>query len=183
MLNIARYVNSISADLKKLSLENKDKIVVGAEDSNPIYAYNGSRISFLDNAITIIKGEERFSQLLGDMWTDIDFQNTQNEGGVSLPAGKKPEFLMQRIFDMFTKPGDLILDAYFGTGTTGAVALKMGRKFIGLEQLDSHYAKSIQRLNNTILGEQGGISKDINWQGGGEFVSCELLKQMRFGLI
>lgn len=175
--NIARKVNSISADLKKLSLENKNKIVVGAEDSNPVYAYNGSRISFLDNAITIINGKECFSQLLGDMWTDIDFQNTQNEGGVSLPSGKKPESLMQRIFEMFTEPGDLVLDAYFGTGTTGAVALKMGRKFIGLEQLNSHYTKSIQRLNNTILGEQSGISKDINWQGGGEFISCELLKQ------
>lgn len=173
--NIARYVNSISSELKKLSLENPDKIVTISEDSNPVYAYNGSRISFLENAITVIKGEEKFSQLLGDLWTDIDFQNTQNEGGVSLPNGKKPEFLIQRLLSMFTKENDYVLDAYFGTGTTGAVAMKMGRRFIGIEQLDEHYNKAISRLQNVIEGEQSGISKEVKWRGGGAFTACELL--------
>jgi len=174
---IARYVNSISPELKKLSLDNPDQIVTLSEDANPVYAYNGQRISFLDSAITEIRGEEKFSQLLGDLWTDIDFQNTQNEGSVSLPAGKKPEFLLQRIISMLSNEGDIVLDAYFGSGTTGAVAMKLKRRFIGIEQLNSHFEKSITRLEEVIAGDQSGVSKYVNWNGGGSFISAELANE------
>lgn len=112
--------------------------------------------------------------LLCDIWTDVDFNNTQNEGNNSLPSGKKPEMLLRRILRMFTHEDDIVLDAYLGSGTTAAVAHKMGRRYIGIEQLDSHYDMSIERMNNVINGDQTGISKSVNWEGGGSFIAFEL---------
>lgn len=171
---ICQTVGSIRADKKKESLQNPNTVITWEDNGEKYYAYNGRRISFLSKTIQELNGEKCFVQLLGDLWTDIDFQNTQNEGGVDLPAGKKPEALIKRIIDLCTSEGDIILDAYFGTGTTGAVALKMNRKFIGLEQLNSHYEKSKQRLTEVINGDSSGISSEVNWQGGGSFVSLEL---------
>lgn len=102
------------------------------------------------------------------------FGNCRHEGGVELRSGKKPEELLRRIIDLSTAPGDLVLDFHLGTGTTCAVALKMGRQFIGIEQLDYEKNDSVVRLQNVIKGDQTGISNDFNWQGGGSFVYCEL---------
>lgn len=68
------------------------------------------------------------------------------------------------------------MDYHLGTGTTCAVAHKMGLQYIGLEQLDYGNDDCTVRLANVIKGEQGGISKDVNWQGGGSFIYCELAK-------
>jgi adenine-specific DNA-methyltransferase len=114
--------------------------------------------------------------LLCDFWYDIDFQNTQNVGGISFPAGKKPEKLLQRLMRLFTKSADIVLDYHLGSGTTAAVAHKIGRKYIGIEQLNYGSNDSVVRLKNVIKGEQSGISKSTNWQGGGSFVYCELAK-------
>ena len=116
------------------------------------------------------------AMLLCDIWTDIDFQNTQNEGGVSFPTAKKPEALLARIIELSTNVGDIVMDFHLGSGTTAAVAHKMGRRYIGIEQLDYGKNDSVERLKNVINGEQSGISKPINWQGGGSFVYCELAK-------
>lgn len=110
-----------------------------------------------------------------DFWQDIKTTGAiSDEGGVALSNGKKPEKLIQRIIKMTTNENDIVLDAYFGTGTTGAVAMKMKRKFIGIEQLNSHYDKCLTRLDNVINGDQTGISKEEGWHGGGSFVSVEL---------
>ena len=114
--------------------------------------------------------------LICDFWDDIDFQNTQNEGGISFPTAKKPEMLLYRIIDMCTKPGEIVMDFFLGSGTTAAVAHKMGRQYIGVEQLDYGENDSIIRLQNVINGERSGASKGIDWQGGGSFVYCELAK-------
>jgi adenine-specific DNA-methyltransferase len=111
-----------------------------------------------------------------EFWGDIDFQNTQNEGGISLPTGKKPEFLLYRVIDMTTSKQDLVLDFFMGTGTTCAVSHKMGRRYIGVEQLDYGENSAVVRLKNVINGEQSGISKAVNWQDGGDFVYLELMK-------
>src|SRR5690606_26721740 len=108
-------------------------------------------------------------KLVCDFWDDIDFNNSQNEGGVSFPAGKKPEKLLYRIIDMVTDEGDIILDFFAGSGTTLAVAHKMNRQYIGIEQMDYINDITIKRLTNVINGENRGISKAINWQGGGDF--------------
>lgn len=173
--NICRLVNSIPKELKELSLAHPNEIVCITDGDNTRYAYNGGRISFLDSSINNINGEEKFTQLLGDLWTDIDFQNTQNEGGVSFPANKKPEALIRRILDMFTEEGDYVLDSFLGSGTTAAVANKMNRKWIGIEMGDHVYSHCIVRLNNVIDGkDKSGISKYIDYKASGGYRFYEL---------
>jgi len=162
-------------DIKKKSRKNKDQIIVYGEKDNLQYAYNGRRLTFLSNAIRELEdGSEDLAYLLCDIWTDIDFQNTQNEGGTSFPAGKKPERLLFRILKLATKKNDLILDFYLGNGTTAAVAHKMGRRYIGIEQIDYGENDSIVRLKNVINGEQSGISELVGWEGGGDYLYLEL---------
>lgn len=89
-------------------------------------------------------------------------------------ATPKPERLIQRIIVLATKENDLILDSFLGSGTTAAVAHKMGRKWIGIELGDHAYTHCKVRLDKVIDGEQGGISKAVNWQGGGGYHFYEL---------
>ena len=86
----------------------------------------------------------------------------------------KPEKLIETILNVTTVEGDIILDFFIGSGTTQAVAHKMNRQYIGIEQMDYIETVSVERLKKVIAGEQGGISKDVEWQGGGSFVYCEL---------
>ena len=88
----------------------------------------------------------------------------------------KPEDLIRRALELSTEPGDLVLDFFMGSGTTQAVAMKMGRRFIGLEQLDYIETVTVERLKFVMKGEQTGISKLVGWHGGGSFVYCELAK-------
>ena len=81
----------------------------------------------------------------------------------------KPEQLMQRILHIATNPGDLVLDSFLGSGTTAAVAHKMGRRYIGIEMGAHAVSHCVPRLNQVIDGEQGGLSKSVGWQGGGGF--------------
>ena len=81
----------------------------------------------------------------------------------------KPERLIQRILHIATNPGDLVLDSFLGSGTTAAVAHKMGRRYIGIEMGDHAVSHCVPRLNKVIDGEQGGISKSVGWRGGGGF--------------
>lgn len=77
---------------------------------------------------------------------------------------------------MTTTEGELVLDFHLGCGTTAAVAHKLNRHYIGVEQLDYGKNDSTVRLQNVIVGDKTGISKLVNWQGGGSFVYCELAK-------
>lgn len=88
--------------------------------------------------------------------------------------GQKSEKLIERILKAHTTKGDIVLDFFGGSGTTAAVALKMQRRFVVCEQLEKHIDITLRRMNKVILGEQSGISKRQNWQGGGSFVYCEL---------
>ena len=81
----------------------------------------------------------------------------------------KPERLIQRIFDIASNTGDLVLDSFLGSGTTAAVAHKMGRRYIGIEMGDHAVSHCVSRLRKVIEGEQGGISKASEWTGGGGF--------------
>ncbi|CYW25216.1 TPA: DNA methyltransferase [Streptococcus suis] len=86
----------------------------------------------------------------------------------------KPEGTIKRILEIATKEGDIVLDYHLGSGTTAAVAHKMNRQYIGIEQMNYIETVSVERLKKVIDGEQGGISKDVNWTGGGSFVYAEL---------
>lgn len=88
----------------------------------------------------------------------------------------KPENLIKSIIEVATQEGDLVLDFFAGSGTTAAVAHKMGRQYITIEQMDYVEDLVSERLKQVMAGEQGGISKEVNWTGGGEFVYCELAK-------
>lgn len=88
----------------------------------------------------------------------------------------KPEVLLKSLLDMCSKENDIVLDFFAGSGTTPAVAHKKNRRWIAIEQMD--YIKDLPeaRIKKVVEGEQGGISKDENWQGGGSFVYCELMQ-------
>lgn len=103
-----------------------------------------------------------------------DFGNCRTEGGVDIGGGKKPELLISYFIEYFTEEMDLVLDFYMGSGTTASVAHKMGRRYISMEQMDYIESIPVERLKKVLLGEQGGISKSVDWQGGGSFVYCEL---------
>jgi adenine-specific DNA-methyltransferase len=89
----------------------------------------------------------------------------------------KPENLIKSLLEVATQDHDLILDFFMGSSTTQAVAMKMNRRFIGIEQMDYVNTVSVPRLCKVIEGEQGGISKDVGWSGGGSFVYCELAER------
>jgi adenine-specific DNA-methyltransferase len=97
--------------------------------------------------------------------------------GASNPfSTPKPERLLQRIIHIGSNPGDIVLDFVAGSGTTAAVAHKMGRQFITIEQMDYVETFTVERLKKVVAGEQGGISQAVDWEGGGDFVVCELMQ-------
>ena len=86
----------------------------------------------------------------------------------------KPEKLIQNLISISSSKGDIVLDYHLGSGTAAAVAHKMNRQYIGIEQMDYIETVSVERLKKVIAGEQGGVSKDVNWSGGGSFVYAEI---------
>ncbi|WP_084477538.1 site-specific DNA-methyltransferase [Mycoplasma leonicaptivi] len=107
-----------------------------------------------------------------------DFLNSEGKKDLdnSLFAYPKPELLICKLIEISTDESDLILDFFLGSGTTAAVAHKMNRRYIGIEQMDYINDITVERLKKVIDSEQGGISKSVNWSGGGSFVYCELLE-------
>ena len=104
-----------------------------------------------------------------------NFGNCRLEGGVDFRSGKKPEILLELILKYFSNPNDIILDSFLGSGTTAAVAHKMNRKYIGIEMGEHVYTHCKIRLDKIISGEdKGGITKNVNWQGGGAYRFYEL---------
>ena len=146
------------------------------EDETAAYIYHGGALAFYSNKMQEVDGELTVTELLSDFWSHISWAGIAREGGVKLKNGKKPEKLLKQIFDITTEPGDIVLDYHLGSGTTCAVAHKMGLQYIGCEQLDYGENDVLARLQNVINGDTTGISKAVNWQGGGSFVYCELAK-------
>ena len=103
-----------------------------------------------------------------------DLKEVLWEGAFDNP---KNESLLELILEISTKDSDIILDYHLGSGTTAAVAHKMNRQYIGVEQMDYIKTISCERLKKVIEGEQGGISKSVDWQGGGSFVYMELAEK------
>lgn len=146
------------------------------DDKSKGYVLNGGALSFYSNKVREVDGVKTPTELLTDFWSDLSWDGIAKEGGVTLKNAKKPERLLKRIIELATEEGDIVLDYHLGSGTTAAVAHKMGRQYIGVEQMDYIEDLVVERLKNTIIGEQGGISKAIKWKGGGSFVYCELNK-------
>jgi adenine-specific DNA-methyltransferase len=126
--------------------------------------------SYKDEKNKIVVKQDIITNIISDdLWNGI-----ANEGNVTLKEGKKPEKLIEILLSIMSNKGDTILDYHLGSGTTCAVAHKMGRQYIGIEQLNYLENDSVVRLQNVINSDPTGISKSVNWQGGGEFVYCEL---------
>ncbi|KPN79082.1 Adenine specific DNA methylase Mod [Apilactobacillus kunkeei] len=106
-----------------------------------------------------------------------DFGNIRHEGGVPFNGGKKPEKMLKWLIEMATNKNDLVLDFHLGSGSTAATAMKLNRRFIGIEQMDYIKELAVKRLQNVINGDTTGISSDVNWSGGGEFVYSELMQK------
>ena len=122
------------------------------------------------------RGEAKKELVIPNFYNFADsFGNCRHEGGVELRSGKKPEALLKLILELTTKENDIVLDFFCGTGSTLAVAHKLRRRYIGVEQLDYYENDSTIRLKHVILGDTTGISKEIDWQGGGAFIYCELM--------
>ncbi len=119
--------------------------------------------------------DENLGSPITTLWSEEKLRlNTSDAEKIENFVGQKPEALLQRILEISTKENDIILDFFAGSGTTGAVAHKMNRQYILIEQMD--YIKDLPeaRIKKVIEGEQGGISKSVNWKGGGEFVYMEM---------
>ena len=127
--------------------------------------WEGKQMLFLSDYIT---------EYLCDLWNDISTINLNKEGIVEFNQSKKPEKLIERVLLLATNKNDLVLDSFLGSGTTCAVAHKMGRKWIGIELGEHCYTRSKIRLDGVIDGEQSGISKAVNWKGGGGYKFYEL---------
>lgn len=102
------------------------------------------------------------------------FGNCRLEGGVGFKGGKKPEALLKMILEYFTDPGDFVLDSFLGSGSSAATSHKLGRKWIGIELGDHAYSLCKVRMDNVVNGDKTGISKEVNWQGGGGYKFYEL---------
>lgn len=165
--------------LKRLMEESREKDFVleyNREDGSQGYVYKGGALAFYSNKLKMIDGRLSVTELLSDFWGHISWAGIAKEGGVKLKNGKKPEKLIKQILEIATEKGDIVLDYHLGSGTTCAVAHKMGRRYIGCEQLDYGDNDSIVRLVNVIKGDSTGISEAVGWHGGGSFVYCELAK-------
>lgn len=159
---------------EKSRLDPEKVFCMKREDNYDLYVTRAQEIAFYAKKIRVIDGEEGPTMQLTNIWYDISYEGIAKEGDVKLKGGKKPEKLMRRIIEMASNPGDLVLDFFAGSGTTAAVAHKLGRQFITCDQLDSQIEMSLKRLKAVLNGEQSGISKLVNWKGGGSFVFCQL---------
>lgn len=143
--------------------------------------------AWLKDVAEEIDGEVYKKELQGTYWDFVgETKNLTKEGNVEFPNGKKAEKLIERVFKLCTNPGDLVLDSFLGSGTTAAVAHKMGRRWIGIEMGNHAYTHCKVRLDKVISGEdKGGITKSVNWQGGGGYrfyeLAPSLINQDAFG--
>lgn len=134
-------------------------------------------VSFLRETTYVEEGIVYKTEKAGTLWDDLSWSSIKNEGKVTLDNGKKPENLIKRILATSTNKNDIVLDFFGGSGSTAAVARKMERRYISIEQMDYIEDKIKKRLKNVINGDKTGISKDVNWQGGGSFVYAELMEK------
>lgn len=174
--------------MAKAQPKRSQEIAAGLSARGLVYLY---KTDFDEAAkqprIQVIFADQNLLRNPGDFWTDIKTTGgVGQEGGVLFPNGKKPEALIKRVIQMCTKPGDLVLDSFAGSGTTGAVAHKMGRRWIMVELGEHCTTHIVPRLHKVIDGvDQGGISRAVEWNGGGGFryfdLAPSLLEKDKWG--
>ena len=172
-----KQISAETRELKKKSKETPNAIIYQHRDGyKDYYLLNGNAILFAKDRLIEVDGYKSFSTPITDIWDDVLPNDLHNEGGVDLKKGKKTEKMISRILELCTNENDIVLDFFAGSGTTGAVAHKMNRRYIMCEQLTEHITLEVERIKNVIEGETRGVSSMYNWYGGGSFVYCELAK-------
>ena len=141
----------------------------GVHNSGQVFGNTDTDESFKQEA-------EALGKKLEDFWLDI-YSIDRYRSEMQDFSGQKPEALIERIIKIATNENDIVLDFFAGSGTTGATAHKMNRQFIMCEQMESQIQLQLERLSNVINGDTTGISKSVNWQGGGSFVYLELAEK------
>lgn len=174
-----RDLHKPTETVKKLQEESRKKrgkiIPYKKQDGTYTYLYNGGALAFYSSKINKIDGELQVTELLSNFWDHISWAGIAKEGGVRLKNGKKPEKLIKQIIKIVTTDkSDIVMDFFSGSGTTVAVAHKMGHQYIGIEQLDYGENDTAVRLKNVINGDKTGVSKSLNWKGSGSFLYAEL---------
>jgi adenine-specific DNA-methyltransferase len=164
----------------------KDIFHLVREDHSDMYFQNGERILFYSDKLKLVDGQYVAGEPLTTLWDDILSNNLHKEGGVDFPKGKKPEALIKRCLELSTGPGDWVLDSFAGSGTTGAVAHKMSRRWVMVELGEHCHTHVIPRLRRVIEGFDGGVvAEGLGWKGGGGFryfrLAPSLLEQDEFG--
>ncbi|TYA53047.1 site-specific DNA-methyltransferase [Formosa maritima] len=159
-----------SIDYIPKSGKNKNKLTTLYYKGN-----NCDLIAWLSD-VCIKKGKSLVKlEKAGTYWDGFPLNNLTKEGGVKFPHGKKPEALIQKVLSLATQKGDFVLDSFLGSGTTAAAAMKMGRKFIGVELGDHALTHCVPRFKKVIKNKDtAGITKAVNWEGGGGFKFYEL---------
>ena len=175
-------VNEIGRDSELYSIEYVPKT---GRNKGTLYEqfYKGEKFrlfAWLKDVSEEIDGKLYKKSLQGTYWDFVSgTKNLTKEGNVEFPNGKKPEALIARIFEMASEKGDIVLDSFLGSGTSAAVAHKMGRKWIGIEQGEQVYTHCKTRLDRVVNGEDlGGITKEYNWLGGGGYQFYELAEPL-----
>lgn len=156
------------------------------EEHSDFYFIRGQRILFYANKIKTIDGEQVSGEPLTTLWDDLLSNNLHKEGGVAFPKSKKPEALLKRVIELSTRKGDWVLDSFAGSGTTGAVAHKMGRRWVIVELGEHCHSHVLPRLKSVIDGsDSSGVTSDVNWKGGGGFrffnLAPSLLEKDKWG--
>ena len=170
-------VSKEAVEIKKKSVKKPEKIFhLEREERTDYYIVNGQVILFYKERVINIGGKLVPGERVSDIWADVSPNDLHNEGGVKLRKGKKPEKLIGRIIEIATNKKDLVLDFFVGSGTTCSIAHKLDRQYIGIEQIEYEENSPVIRLKNTLKGEQSGISKSVNWKGGGNFIYCSLME-------
>lgn len=174
------FQNSLMARMGKNSLYSVEYIPSrgrnGGKETTLFY-HNGELCAWLKDTAFLEGRDVVKTTKLSNVWKNDDIPKADlgNEGGVAFPRSKKPEKLIERILLLATNEGDLVLDSFLGSGTTAAVAHKMGRRYIGIELGDHCYSLCKKRLDRVIDGnDSNGITKQYNWQGGGGYHFYEL---------
>jgi len=180
-------VNEEARDALMNSMDKSGEVFRSEREGKADYYFlNGEQLLFYSTKTRIVDGVLTTASPTSNIWDDLLSNNLHKEGGVAFPNGKKPEFLIKRVLDIATNPGDLVLDSFLGSGTTAAVAHKMGRRWIGIEVKDQCETHCLPRLKKVVDGaDQSGITKAVGWKGGGGFryyrLAPSLLKQDKWG--
>lgn len=179
-------VNELARISLQQSIDSPGRVFRCQRDKKDDYYFlNSEQLIFYKNKTQTINGKLTTVAAATNTWDDLLSNNLHKEGDVRFPNGKKPEGLLKRILELSTEKGDWVLDSFGGSGTTGAVAHKMDRKWVMVEFGDHCQTHIYPRLSKVCNGiDQSGISKAVNWQGGGGFkyyyMAPSLLKKDRY---